>query len=207
MKKLFTMIMMAVVLFTACSNEDEPTVEQIVTIQATIAHDSRVALGVDDETKVNWTEGDVINLTVGEGQYSFTWKEGTTFAYTGDASLPSLTPGTLTATYVSTLNTEQTGLKADVGRYMALSATEPVQTGQDYSDLNLKFSHGTSVLKLTLSNDAFKNRSVTDITVKAGITVVASTTATLFSHSASHFGKYYITCHLQWQYIHQFFSQ
>ena len=184
MKKLYTMILMAVVLFTACTNEDEPTVEQIVTIQATIAHDSRVALGDTDEKKVNWTAGDIINLTINEIAYSFTWQEGTTFAYTGNASLPSLTPGTqITATYVSTLNATQSGLKEHVGRYMALSATETVQTELDYNDLELIFSHDTSVLKLTLSNDAFKNRSVTDITVKAGITVVASTTATFTGDS------------------------
>ena len=184
MKKLFTMIMMAVVLFTACTNEDEPTVEQIVTIQATIAHDSRVALGDTDEKKVNWTAGDIINLTINEIAYSFTWQEGTTFAYIGNASLPSLTPGTqITATYVSTFNATQSGLKEDVGSYMALSATEKVQTELDYNDLNLTFFHGTSVLKLTLSNDAFKNRSVTDITVKAGTTVVASTTATFTGDS------------------------
>lgn len=179
MKKLFTMIMMAVVLFTACTNEDEPTVEQIVTIQATIAHDSRVALGDTDEKKVNWTAGDIINLTINEIAYSFTWQEGTTFAYTGNASLPSLTPGTqITATYVSTINATQSGLKEDVGRYMALSATETVQTELDYNDLNLTFSHRTSVLKLTLSNKDFKGADVTDITLKAGGTVVATATNT-----------------------------
>ena len=185
MKKLFSMILLAVVLFAACTHENDPVVKQIVTIQASIASDSRVALGEGvDEKKVSWTTGDVINLTVDGGQYSFTWKEGTTFAYKGNASLPSLTPGRqITATYVSTFNATQSGLKEHVGSYMALSATETVQTGQDYSDLNLTFSHGTSVLRLTLSNDAFKNSSVTDITVKAGTTVVASTTATFTGDS------------------------
>ena len=180
MKKLYTMILMAVVLFAACTHENDPVVKQIVTIQASIANDSRVALGEGkNENKVNWTEGDKITLNIDEGEYGFTWQEGTTFAYTGNASLPSLTPGTqITATYVSTFNATQTGLKADVGNYMALSATTTVETGQDYSDLELRFSHGTSVLKLTLINEDFQNNNVAKITLKAGGTIVAEATET-----------------------------
>lgn len=178
MKKLFTIILMAVVLFTACTKENTPAVDQIVTINATIAGDTKVALGEgENEKKVNWTEGDVINLTIDETQYPFTWQEGTTFAYTGDATLPALTQGMqITATHASNFNSTQTGMKADVGNYMALSAEQTVTTEQSYGDLNLTFSHGTSVLKLTLSNDAFKGNEVTAITLKAGGTVVAKAT-------------------------------
>ena len=85
MKKLFTMTLMAVVLFAACTHENDPVVKQIVTIQASIASDSRVALGDDeDEKKVSWTEGDKITLRISDVEYEFTWQEGTTFAYSGN---------------------------------------------------------------------------------------------------------------------------
>ena len=189
MKKLYAMILLAVVLFAACTHENDPVVEQIVTIQASIAHDSdsRVALGEGvNENKVSWTTGDKITLNIGEGEYEFTWQSGTTFAYTGGGTLPGFDEVTsITATYASSFNTTQTGLKSDVGSYMALSATTTVETGQDYSDLELRFSHGTSVLKLTLSNEAFKDANITDITVKAGTTVVAKTaTETTFTGDA-----------------------
>ena len=178
MKKLFTIILLAAVLFAACTHENNPVVEQIVTIQASIAHDSRVALGEDDEKKVNWTEDDVINMTIAGTEYPFTWQEETTFAYKGN-NLPTLTQGMrITATYVSDFSSTQTGLKSDVGNYMVLSASTNVQAGDNYSDLNLTFSHGTSVLKLILSNEAFKEANVTDITLKAGTEVIAKATNT-----------------------------
>ena len=183
MKNLLTIILMAAVVLTACTKENitvtEPAVDQIVTINATIAGDTKVALGEEDEKKVNWTAGDIINLTIKEVAYSFTWQEGTTFAYTGDAILPALTQDLqITASYAPEFSTTQTGLKADVGNYMALTAEETVDTEKNYGELNLTFSHETSVLKLTLSNEAFKGADVTDITVKAGTEVVAKATAT-----------------------------
>ena len=189
MKKLFSMILLAVVLFAACTHENDPVVKQIVTIQASIAHDSdsRVALGDgENEKKVSWTAGDVINLTINENLYPFTWQEGTTFAYSGNGELPSLTQDMqITATYASDYYITQTGDKEHVGNYMALSAEIRVSNGQNYGDLNFTFSHGTSVLKLTLSNEAFKDANVTDITLKAGAEVVAKTaTETTFTGDA-----------------------
>ena len=68
MKNLHTIILMAAVVLTACTKENitvtEPAVDQIVTINATIAGDTKVALGEEDEKKVNWTAGDIINLTI-----------------------------------------------------------------------------------------------------------------------------------------------
>ena len=170
-------------MFAACTKENTPVTDQtvtdhIVTINATIAGDTKIALGEVDEKKVNWTDGDKIKLTISGTEYEFTWEEGTTFAYEGN-DLPTLEQGTvITATYASTYYITQTGLKADVGNYMALSAETTVKEGENYGDLNLTFSHGTSVLKLTLSNDAFKGAKVTDITVKAGAAVVATATET-----------------------------
>ena len=64
MKKLITIIVMAAVLLTACTIENSPVVDQIITINAIIAGDTKVALGIEDEKKVSWTEDDIINLTV-----------------------------------------------------------------------------------------------------------------------------------------------
>ena len=65
MKKLFTIILMAAAILTACTKENNPVANQIVTINATIAGNTKVALGEgENEKKVNWTEGDVINLTI-----------------------------------------------------------------------------------------------------------------------------------------------
>ena len=196
MKNLLTIILMAAVVLTACTKENitvtEPAVDQIVTINATIAGDTKVALGEEDEKKVNWTAGDIINLTIKEVAYSFTWQEGTTFAYTGDAILPALTQDLqITASYAPEFSTTQTGLKADVGNYMALTAEETVDTEKNYGDLNLTFSHGTSVLKLTLSNEAFKGADVTDITVKAGTEVVAKATATFTGDASGNVTVYF----------------
>lgn len=180
MKKLFTMTLMAVVLFAACTHENDPVVKQIVTIQASIASDSRVALGDDeDEKKVSWTEGDKITLRISDVEYEFTWQEGTTFAYSGNGELPSLTQDMqITATYASDYDITQIGDKEHVGKYMALSDEITVSNEQNYGDLNFTFSHGTSVLKLTLSNENFKGADVTGITLKAGGTVVATATET-----------------------------
>lgn len=193
MKNLLTIILMAAVVLTACTKENIPVACQIVTINATIAGDTKVALGEgENEKKVNWTEGDVINLTIDETQYPFTWQEGTTFAYTGDATLPALTQDLqITASYAPEFSTTQTGLKADVGNYMALTAEETVDTEKNYGDLNLTFSHGTSVLKLTLSNEAFKGADVTDITVKAGTEVVAKATATFTGDASGNVTVYF----------------
>lgn len=179
MKKLFTIILVTAVLLTACTIENSPIVDHIVTINATIAGNTKVALGSEDEKKVNWTENDIINLTINGAEYPFTWQEGTTFAYTGGKTLPILTQGMqITGAYASAFNTAQTGLKADVGNYMALSAKKTISTMQSYGDLNLTFSHGTSILKLTLSNEDFKGKEVTNIILKANNEVIAGATAT-----------------------------
>lgn len=179
MKKLITIIVMAAVLLTACTIENSPVVDQIITINAIIAGDTKVALGIEDEKKVSWTEDDIINLTINEVEYPFTWQEGTTFAYAGGETLPTLTQGMkITAAYANTYDITQTGLKADVGNYMALFAEKTITTEQSYGNLNLTFSHGTSILKLTLSNEDFKGKEVTDIILKANDEVIAVSTAT-----------------------------
>ena len=186
MKNLFYVISIVALLFSACTKEETPTVSQVVTINATIGSDTRIALGEVDEKKVSWSEGDIINLTINEVAYPFIWLEGTTFAYTGDAQLPVLEEDMLIqATYAPTYSTNQTGLKADVGRYMALSAEKSVTSEQSYGELSLNFSHETSVLKLTLSNADFKGKEVTDIMVKAGATVIASASETFMGDAES----------------------
>lgn len=179
MKKLNTFILMIAVVLTACTKENSPETDKIATINATITGFTKVILGADDEKKATWTEGDVIHLIINATEYPFTWKEGTVFSYTGEEKLPALAKGTqITASYVNVYNTSQTGLKDDVGNYLILSAGKTVTTEKNYMDLNLAFSHGTSVLKLTLSNDDFKGKEVKDITVKSDGEVILTATAT-----------------------------
>ncbi len=183
MKNLLTIILMATVVLTACTKGDttvtEPAVDRIVTINAIIAGNTKVALGKEDEKKVNWTTGDIINLTINNVAYPFTWQEGTTFAYSGDATLPALTQDLqITASYAPEFSKIQTGLKADVGNYMALFAEKTVTTEISYGDVNLAFSHGTSVLKLTLRNNDFKGNNVTDIALKSGSAILVTATST-----------------------------
>lgn len=179
MKKLITIILMAAVLFTACTKDDSGAADKIATINATIIGYTKAALGTDDETKVNWTENDVIHLNINASEYPFTWKEGTAFVYTGEEPLPELANGTqITAAYANAYSTSQTGLKDDLGNYIVLSAEKTVTTEKNYRDLNLAFFHGTSVMKLTLSNEDFKGKEVTGITLKSDGEVIVTATAT-----------------------------
>lgn len=168
MKNLFAFMMLAQVLFTACINEDAPMPDEgkTVTICATIAGDadSRIALGETDEKKVNWTFGDKIALIINETDYEFTWQEATTFKYTGTEELPELVSGTITAKYPATDAdvdySNQPGTKNGVTQFMTLAGSTSVAEGQDYSDLSITFSHNTSVVKMMLTNDAFKTKEV-----------------------------------------------
>ena len=194
MKKLFTFMMMEVVLFTACINDDEPVVEsnegKSVTIRASIAGEAgtRVALGDTDEKKVNWTSGDQITLTINGESYTFTFVDDSEneFEYTpenGGKTLPALAADmVITAAYVgenvSGGYTNQSGTKEEVTKFMSLSATKTVTTEQRYSDLNLTFTHNTSVVKLALSHEDFKANDVTKIELNVGGSAKIVTTST-----------------------------
>ena len=176
MKKLFLSLaaLIGIGCFTACSNDEEMVVQNDgvpVTIRATIANDTdtRVALGESDgnKTKVIWSEDDKFMLTVNNTSYEFT---RTTTGESSDADFtcngfPATFPatGTITATYPTTkVNyASQDGSKEKVGDYITLNATREVTEGESAENLNLTFKHNTSVVRMYLTNQDFKDKAVT----------------------------------------------
>ena len=182
--------------FTACTNEDslmtEQTVTKTATIHATIEGDlgSRVALTDDAENqvvKVDWAEGDAFKINVNGQDYTFTYNTATNTATKefecNDENFPATfeSAGTVTATYPATTPTEyvnQPGTLEGAAALLTMEATITVTAGQRTDDLTLDFEHKNSIVKLTLSNDDFKEKSVTGVTLKSGNTVVATATNT-----------------------------
>ena len=161
---------------TACSQIEEPVYEQTqnnrVAIRATINNTlaTRVALTDDPDNKIvkaEWEEGDDFILPVNGKNYTFVYeaqsnefvydnKNGTfpsTFASAGSvkASYPATTP----ADYSS-----QGGTLADVEELLTLEASIDVTANQSTTGLDLKFNHTSAIVKMTLTNEAFKSKSV-----------------------------------------------
>ena len=161
---------------TACSQIEEPVYEQTqnnrVAIRATINNTlaTRVALTDDPDNKIvkaEWEEGDDFILPVNGKNYTFVYeaqsnefvydnKNGTfpsTFASAGSvkASYPATTP----ADYSS-----QGGTLADVEELLTLEASIDVTANQSTTGLNLKFNHNSAIIKMSLTNEAFKSKSV-----------------------------------------------
>ena len=161
---------------TACSQIEEPVYEQTqnnrVAIRATINNTlaTRVALTDDPDNKIvkaEWEEGDDFILPVNGKNYTFVYeaqsnefvydnKNGTfpsTFASAGSvkASYPATTP----ADYSS-----QGGTLADVEEFLTLEASIDVTANQSTTGLNLKFNHNSAIIKMSLTNEAFKSKSV-----------------------------------------------
>lgn len=178
----------------SCSNEEMQNITEqdsvkTVTIRASIADDasSRIALGDSEngQTKVSWSSGDAFALTVNGTPYTFTLKEGTTdeFTYTGE--FPNITSETaVTATYPADASNidyaYQTGTTSGLSTYMTLAASASISS---IKDISLTFEHNTSVMKLELTNDAFKSASVNNITVDLGGTATITTTETFTGDS------------------------
>lgn len=194
MKKCFYILWAALTMagvFTACTNEDSPMTEQnelkIVTIRATIDGDlgSRVALTDDDKNrvvKVGWAAGDAFKINVNGTDYIFTYTEDDKFECT-DASFPETfdEAGTVTATYPAiapTACTSQSGTLDGAASLLTMTATLDVTAEQSTADLALNFKHNNSIVKMTLSNDDFKGKDVTWVTLKSGNSVVATTNGT-----------------------------
>ena len=171
---LFWATLIGIGCFTACSNEDEAVVQNNgvpVTIRATIANDAdtRVALGESDgtQTKVMWSDGDKFTLTVNNTSYEFTrttTDESTDADFTCD-NFPTTFPATetITATYPTTeVNyASQDGSKEMVGNYMTMTATRSVTAGESTGNLNLTFSHSTSIVRMYLTHTDFVDKAVT----------------------------------------------
>lgn len=161
---------------TACSQIEEPVYEHTqnnrVAIRATINNTlaTRVALTDDPDNKIvkaEWEEGDDFILPVNGKNYTFVYeaqsnefvydnKNGTfpsTFASAGSvkASYPATTP----ADYSS-----QGGTLDDVKELLTLEASIDVTANQSTTGLNLKFNHNSAIIKMVLTNEAFKSKSV-----------------------------------------------
>ena len=182
--------------FTACTDNDIPMAEQTATktatIRATIDGDlgSRVALEDDVESqkvKVDWAEGDDFKIKVNGTDYTFTYTADNKFECS-DENFPAAfeNAGTVTATYPATTPTayaNQPGTLDGAAALLAMTATLDVTAGQSTGNLNLNFTHKNSIVKMTLSNDAFKGKNVTGVALKSGSTAVATATE-IFEGSA-----------------------
>lgn len=173
-------------LFSACSSDEDEALLQpsskTVTVTAGIDTDAtRIALGESDgsSTKVLWSPNEQIALVTGDASYTFTRSdEGTdnvasaNFSYTGD--LPAFTseayfryPATQPTSWAT-----QPGTAEGLAQYMTLRADLP-EGADSYDGLNLHFTHETAVVKVTLTHEAFKGKSVHFYLSGAGITTTS----------------------------------
>lgn len=181
--------------FSACTNEDslmtEQTVAKTATIRATIDGNlgSRVALTDDAKNsvvKVEWKQGDDFKINVNDQYYTFTYNSTTTKKFEcSDENFPEYfnSDATITATYPATTPTDteyanQPGTLEGAAALLTMTATIDVEANQSTEDLALNFKHNNSIVKLTLSNEAFQGKSVTGVTLKSGDATVATSTGT-----------------------------
>ena len=195
MKKYSFILWVALTLtsvFAACTNEDSLVIEQTeaktVIIRATIDGDlgSRVTLEDDADNrvvKVDWAEGDAFKIKVNGTNYTFVYNTSNgEFAYdnqNGEFPATFASDGTVTATYPATTPTaytNQPGTLDGAAALLTMKATLDVESGQSTGNLNLNFKHENSIVKMTLSNDAFVGKNVTGVTLKSGSTAVATAT-------------------------------
>ena len=174
MKKNLLLLVLALIGmggFTACNNDDELLVQEQtntkpVVIRATIGNVSRLALGdsEDGKTKLSWGTGDAFALTIGGNSYTFEWVSGNDFEYKGSGFPETFADaGIITATYPATAAGElsvQSGTRANVGKYMKMTASLAVTAGQSTTDLNLNFNHQTSVVEIALEKSELASQSV-----------------------------------------------
>lgn len=175
--------------FTACTDNDSPMIEQVetktATIHATIDGDlgSRVALTDDAENrvvKVDWKQDDAFKINVNGTDFTFKYTADNKFECDAtDFPATFESAGTVTATYPAVAPiayTSQEGTLAGAESFLTMTATLDVEAGQSTEDLALNFKHQSSIVKLTLKNDDFKEKSVTWVTLNNGGNVVATAT-------------------------------
>lgn len=175
--------------FTACTDNDSPMIEQVetktATIHATIDGDlgSRVALTDDAANrvvKVDWKQDDAFKINVNGTDYTFKYTADNKFECDAtDFPATFESAGTVTATYPAVAPiayTSQPGTLAGAESFLTMTATLDVEAGQSTEDLALNFKHQSSIVKLTLKNDDFKEKSVTWVTLNNGDDAVATAT-------------------------------
>lgn len=173
---------------SSCSNDNieikSPTKLGYVELSAALPEGSRVVLGDDtaDTTPVYWEADDTIVITIGGEEYTFAIKEfvaeQTSALFYSESAPTELEAGTYTATYKATTTAEQSGLKEDIENYQPMTAEFAVAEGEGWDDVTLNFDSSVAVLKLTLSNDAFKGAEVSGLKLRNNGTVVATATST-----------------------------
>lgn len=193
--KKYSFILWAVMtvmgLFTACTDNDSPMTEQTlsktVSIHATIEDDfgSRVALE-DDATnrvvKVDWKKNDDFKIKVNGTDYTFTYTDNKKFECS-DPNFPTTFTegGFVIATYPATtpvVYSTQPGTLEGAASLLTMTATLNVNAGQSTENLDLVFKHTSSIVKLTLINNDFKGKEVTQVLLNAGSSAVVAVTET-----------------------------
>ena len=190
-------MMMAMVSVVSCTEEiadpqhqTGPSLqEEAVTVHAVMAEGmTKVTLGDDsgETTEVYWDADDKIGITIDEATYTFdrtddaVGSKTATFEYgEGEPELPTLEAGEYTFTYPANGKAalaSQTGTKEGLKAYHYMEATFTAEEGQVWNDLpGLSFETKVAIVKLTLKNEAFKGKEVTEVTLKSA---EASYTAT-----------------------------
>ena len=190
-------MMMAMVSVVSCTEEiadpqhqTGPSLqEEAVTVHAVMAEGmTKVTLGDDsgETTPVYWDLDDKIGITIDETTYTFDRTDDAVGSKTadfeykaGEPALPELTAGKYTFTYPANSKaalTSQTGTKEGLKAYHYMEATFTATDSQDWNSLpGLSFETKVAIVKLTLKNEAFKGKEVTEVTLKSA---EASYTAT-----------------------------
>ena len=155
--------------------------ESAVTVHAVMDEGmTKVTLGDDsgETTEVYWDENDQIGITIGGRTYTFDRTDDAVGSKTadfeykaGESALPELTAGKYTFTYPAdgkAALASQTGTKGDLKAYHYMEATFTAEEGQGWNDLpGLSFETKVAIVKLTLTNEAFKNKEVSAVTLKS----------------------------------------
>ncbi len=182
-------MMMAMVSVVSCTEEiaspQQPAgpslQEEAVTVHAVMDEGmTKVTLGDDsgETTPVYWDTDDKIEITIDETTYSFeriddaVESKTATFEYgEGEPELPTLTEGEYTFTYPAdgkAALASQTGTKEGLKNYHYMEAAFTAEEGQDWNSLpGLSFETKVAIVKLTLTNEAFKGKEVSTVTLKS----------------------------------------
>ena len=182
-------MMMAIVSVVSCTEEiaspQQPAgpslQEEAVTVHAVMDEDmTKVTLGDDsgETTEVYWEAYDQIGIKINEPTYTFDRTDDAVGSKTadfeykaGEPALPELTAGEYTFTYPANGKAylaSQTGTKEGLKVYHYMEATFTAEEGQGWNDLpGLSFETKVAIVKLTLTNEAFKNKEVSTVTLKS----------------------------------------
>ncbi len=192
MKKwsLITLVIVALVSLAACNQKEGDFTPELnpVTIKASVSNDShtKTLLGDDSgtETDIYWSDdtSDKICIEINKEDYIFQKSSQTTNSSQAEFNCnnaPSLTAGEYIAKYPDTEIVSyaiQTGTKADLKKWHYMEARFTVSQGNTWNDVNLHFSSKVAILKLTLTNSAFRDQNVTGVTlVSKGATIITTT--------------------------------